>query len=433
MGWRNHQRMGQAAEGDAESVVLELQDGEKLGFGGTTGGDVFMRWDGSIFECLPETDDTGAFNIGDGTYDMDFKVFMGSTTAHVLFDNSAQLVTFTGTRIAMGAQGTGVPTATASPFGLEVHAKTNTDAVLTAGDSGLSAGIRCRYEIAKAQTNNISLVGVEGRLRVKAGVADGNHAGVMGTIEADAAMPFTGTATTQRSAGAFAIELGSTCTFGSTSGWLCGVAIDSSVHATQTGMANITFAGLRIKTSTSKLPWQYGIYMAGVVRGYYISADLGTMDGEMHGESLALTGTLTSGDSIVGKNIAVTTAGTAGAWAAGIFAKVTQGSTKNVNGYICGAEFEVVNTAAAVSDWFPLVLNGNSSGNGSHTSYIALRDYGTADIPSLFWAPENAIRTTTDGVFCSTVTADPACTHVVRCIVGTTTLYLMATTDTPAN
>lgn len=185
-------------------------------------------------------------------------------------------------KLKLGSQGTGIPTSTASPFAAEIHAKTNADDVLVAGDSGLSCGIRCRYEISKAQTNNISLVGVEGRLRVKAGIADGNHAGVMGTIEADAAMPFTGISTTQRSAGAFAIELGASCTFASTSGWLIGVSIDSSVHGTQTGMGNITFAGIRIKKSSGKMAWEYGITFdpADVKVGLYIpggtASDTGT-------------------------------------------------------------------------------------------------------------------------------------------------------------
>jgi hypothetical protein len=34
----------------------------------------------------PNVDDTGAVNIGDGTYDMDVKVFLGSASEYVLFD-----------------------------------------------------------------------------------------------------------------------------------------------------------------------------------------------------------------------------------------------------------------------------------------------------------------------------------------------------------
>ncbi|NQV06794.1 hypothetical protein HQ535_09590, partial [bacterium] len=108
MGGKNWERLQRAATGDAESVVLTLGDDEKIGFGGVTGGDVFARWDGSIFEFLPETDDTGAFNIGDGTYDMDFKVFMDSTAAYFEVDQSAQLVSIVGGYMTIGT--TGSPT-----------------------------------------------------------------------------------------------------------------------------------------------------------------------------------------------------------------------------------------------------------------------------------------------------------------------------------
>lgn len=94
MGSLNIQRLLEAAEGGAESVVFSLQDDERFGIGGTTGGDVYLRWDStdSILEFLPETDDTGAFNIGDGTYDMDFKVFLGATTKYVVMDKGDALL-----------------------------------------------------------------------------------------------------------------------------------------------------------------------------------------------------------------------------------------------------------------------------------------------------------------------------------------------------
>jgi hypothetical protein len=41
---------------------------------------------GDILSLRPLIDDTGAINIGDGTFDMDLKVFLGSTTEYVLFD-----------------------------------------------------------------------------------------------------------------------------------------------------------------------------------------------------------------------------------------------------------------------------------------------------------------------------------------------------------
>lgn len=250
---------------DSGNQVLRLDDNEQLKFGTGAGAtestnfDVFMRFDATNLEMLPYSDDLCAFNIGDGTTDMDFKIFMGATTSHVVFDNSTALVTFTKTRMIMGAQGTGVSTSTAALNVFEVHGLTAS--AITADGTGLSCGIRCRYEIGAAQTNQVSLIAVEGRLRIKAAVADGAHAGVNGGIEADGATAFTGTATTQRAGAHFYLELGASCTFGSTSGWLTGVTIDSSVHATQVGMTNITFAGLRIKKATGKHNWEYGIYI----------------------------------------------------------------------------------------------------------------------------------------------------------------------------
>lgn len=41
---------------------------------------------GNKVTVRPRVDDTGEINIGDGTYDMDMKVFLGSTSEYVLFD-----------------------------------------------------------------------------------------------------------------------------------------------------------------------------------------------------------------------------------------------------------------------------------------------------------------------------------------------------------
>lgn len=45
-----------------------------------------------VMYILPETDDTGALNIGNGTYDMDAKWFGGATTKYVLFDKGNALL-----------------------------------------------------------------------------------------------------------------------------------------------------------------------------------------------------------------------------------------------------------------------------------------------------------------------------------------------------
>ena len=64
-----------AAGGD-----IDLADNVSIKFG--TDDDAVMTWDGSNLTILPLTDNVGAFNIGDGTTDMDFKWFGASTAAY---------------------------------------------------------------------------------------------------------------------------------------------------------------------------------------------------------------------------------------------------------------------------------------------------------------------------------------------------------------
>jgi hypothetical protein len=67
---------------------LQLGDDQYLQFGDATGGDVYMSWISatSILTILPTTDDTGAIHIGNGTKDIDFKVFLGAADTSALFD-----------------------------------------------------------------------------------------------------------------------------------------------------------------------------------------------------------------------------------------------------------------------------------------------------------------------------------------------------------
>src|SRR3990167_8143489 len=67
-----------------ENVDLRFGDNEQLKFG--DGADVTIEWDGTNFEILPAADDTGSFNIGNGTLDIDFKVFFGDTTNYLQTD-----------------------------------------------------------------------------------------------------------------------------------------------------------------------------------------------------------------------------------------------------------------------------------------------------------------------------------------------------------
>jgi len=150
--------------------------------------------------------------------------------------------------------------------------------------------------------------------------------------------------------------------------------------------------------------------------------------GEEHCLAVDYQGVVSSGDGMVGGNFAVTPTGAAAAWVSGIYAKVTQGAVKAVNGYISGAEFEVINAADNVSDWFVLVLNSNNSGaqRGSHSSFIALRDYGSLELSSLLWLPaEITMGSDDDSVLLSSLGGDQASTHTIRITVDGTPYWIL--------
>lgn len=78
----------------SRTAVIKLQDNVALTLGSGTAAptptsaasDVSLLWNGTNLVLTPTTDDTGAFNIGDGTTDMDFKVFLGTTSDYILAD-----------------------------------------------------------------------------------------------------------------------------------------------------------------------------------------------------------------------------------------------------------------------------------------------------------------------------------------------------------
>lgn len=149
--------------------------------------------------------------------------------------------------------------------------------------------------------------------------------------------------------------------------------------------------------------------------------------------TIAQTITHTSGKSDGGTNFNVTVVGTGGAWQSGIYASVTQGSTKRVNGYISGAEFEVINSADNVGDWFPLVLNANNSGAqmGTHASFIALRDYGSLELDSLLWFGDQSLGSKSNTTIVTTI-GNTNCTHAVRFKIGSTVYWLQAMSTLPS-
>lgn len=73
---------------------IRLVDNKRIAFGNDQ--DAYVQWNGSVLELIPLTDDTGAFNIGNGTKDMDVKIFLGSVNDYVLFDVGNQALTIAG-------------------------------------------------------------------------------------------------------------------------------------------------------------------------------------------------------------------------------------------------------------------------------------------------------------------------------------------------
>ena len=91
------------------------------------------------------------------------------------------------------------------------------------------------------------------KLRVKANLADGNHAAVYGLVEQSAGA-ITGTGTTTTCAGMFALDISPT---NISTGHLNGICIDSSVATG--GTMSATMAAIRIKKSGSSLAWTTGL------------------------------------------------------------------------------------------------------------------------------------------------------------------------------
>lgn len=69
-------------------------DSESAYFGDAK--DASLVWNGTNLLLRPVADDTGAFYIGDGTLDMDVRVFQGTTADYVQFDVGAKSVIFAG-------------------------------------------------------------------------------------------------------------------------------------------------------------------------------------------------------------------------------------------------------------------------------------------------------------------------------------------------
>jgi len=186
--------------------------------------------------------------------------------------------------------------------------------------------------------------------------------------------------------------------------------------------------------ANTRFGWHSGKVICSGISILGAKIDAGTT--EKHAVDISVTGSTASGGSVVGLNIVATTSGTAATWAAGLFARITEGATKNVNGYLCAAEFELNVGAGAYnpSDCGVLVLNSwidnVNYGNISHPAYIHLREYGVSKMTNLLWFGDAVIGTTSKATLLST-SADLAASHTIKILVGATPLWILCNATGP--
>ena len=174
--------------------------------------------------------------------------------------------------------------------------------------------------------------------------------------------------------------------------------------------------------------------------GYTFDVASGTLAGEHHGVDITVAGACNSSDdNLVGLNVAVTPTGTLGTWSSGIFAKVTQ-TVESIDGYVCGAEFEVNKSGSITNRNYGVVVlnNGNNiAGAQSSSAFILCREYGSNVLNALVKFGDNASYSATASTDVAvSVSADSAATHKVRFVTTiagvATAMWFLATTTAPA-
>ncbi len=382
-----------------------------------TAGDLFVANDANI---VGVTYLEGALQATSTSLFTGAATFYGDVT---LGDAVTDTVTIVGP-VDMGTMDVGLPLTTTDQFAIEVH--TEPAVAMVAGDTGLSAGIRSRYHVTVDQTNQVSISAIEGRLRVKAAMDDGVQSAISGTIEASTSgAVFTGPSTTQRNAGTFALDFGSAVTL-TEAGWLTGVTIDSSVHG-DVSMANTEFAGLRIKTSTDKEPWEYGIHLRGSTVGIDIgAATTGIAISGAGTNALVITqtgSTATDGYAIkLGTSGTPLTTATADASAVKIYSTNSSATGDNRGIYnrffltgdgAGGGESlrssTVVNANVGTAHGAHFGIEFEATAGGSETSGLGVGLRGTLMIPNIAsWAPTGTYAAGMFEIYSEGTLSDPA-------------------------
>ena len=168
-----------------------------------------------------------------------------------------------------------------------------------------------------------------------------------------------------------------------------------------------------------------------------VAADV-TISGEHHALSVVHTGTLSSGENIVGVNVVVTPKGTGGNWAAAFYGKVVMTDANDPvpgTGYISAAEFEIVASSGVTPcDAMVLVLNSTMSNAAGNNVYIRMHDYGSVPMANFLWFYEHSRESASDAVIISQMPQTPFDT-AIRCEIGSgpTAFWLYGSTVGPAS
>ncbi|MFA6972953.1 MAG: hypothetical protein WC208_16340 [Gallionella sp.] len=232
--------------------MAKFADNISLSFG--TSKDVSVKWTGSLLTVIPLTDDVGAINIGNGTKDIDFKIFLGTTAKYALFDVGNARVDLIGIPLLIGAQSN-----TATALALSA---TQVGALRVFSDDGGAniadsvRGSQSRLLLTTDQSAG-SIRALQGQLKLASGidVATGIYTAVQGYVEI--------VATSISSAGATfscidaSLEIGTALT---ATGEVFGVHIETTGTGTLSGAG--TAAGIGITKASGAASWPMGIFIS---------------------------------------------------------------------------------------------------------------------------------------------------------------------------
>ena len=222
-----------------EDVDLHLGDNDQAEFGDASGGDANLKWDATNLVLVPSADNTGAFQIGNGTLNF--------------------------SAVTLGAQasvaGSGMTMSATNAAGFAVF----TDD----GNASISSGTLTRagrfrnLQVYTAGNREQEAAGLIGQLVSIAGTNRHNMCGLMGSYEAGTSLTVDGQAaatdTWAQAAVIGRVGVGSAITTLNADGVLAGFAAMSNTASFVAN--NGVFAAFYAGAWASALDWAYGLYL----------------------------------------------------------------------------------------------------------------------------------------------------------------------------